>query len=182
MQFVPLTAAGLEALLTAGPAAVQAAARPDLAPGSAGEWRYGTGALACPPADVVTPADLDRWLGRAGPAAPLVLLATATATGLRRVCHVPADLAWFVGHFPGHPVLPGAVQIRWWIAWLAELAGSAVTVTALGQLKFRAPIGPGAVVEATVDVDVDAGADVATCRFRSAQGPHSEVRLHFRRG
>ena len=77
------------------------------------------------------------------------------AEGFETLCHVSDadsdhyelrvshDLVHFAGHFPGLPILPGVVLIDWTVR-LAAARNSAVRT--IDQLKFMAPVPPGAVV------------------------------------
>jgi len=55
---------------------------------------------------------------------------------------LPADLPCFAGHFPGRPMLPGALLLDWVIDALEGSSASAVASVA--QCKFLAPAEPGA--------------------------------------
>lgn len=72
---------------------------------------------------------------------------------------------YFVGHFPGHPILPGVLQVEA-IAQLAELAvwerldperKNDIYVKALNKIKFRRPNNPGD--RALIEVDVQSVSD-----------------------
>jgi 3-hydroxymyristoyl/3-hydroxydecanoyl-(acyl carrier protein) dehydratase len=95
------------------------------------------------------------------------------ADSLRQVVDIPADSPWFDGHFPGDPVLAGAVQIRWALAAAAELIGAPVEPTEFQQLKFKNVIRPGDRV--TLDVARVGGG--VTFRYSSARGEHSSARI-----
>ena len=58
--------------------------------------------------------------------------------------HIPADLEYFDGHFPGAPVLPGAVQLDWCVRLGRERLSLPGEFRALEQVKFLSPIGPEA--------------------------------------
>ena len=58
-----------------------------------------------------------------------------------------ADLQAFQGHFPGHPVLPGVVQVDWAIRFGTRAFGDLGGFRGIDQLKFQALIRPGDVVE-----------------------------------
>lgn len=74
---------------------------------------------------------------------------------------VPPDLAHFKGHFPGLPLLPGVVLIDWATRFAAKLAREdaahhawvSQAPTALQQVKFSAPVLPGARLELTLVLD-----------------------------
>lgn len=58
---------------------------------------------------------------------------------------VGADHPMLAGHFPGHPIVPGA----WLLAWIVALAnrrlteeGQARTVAGIKRVKFLRPIAP----------------------------------------
>jgi acyl-coenzyme A synthetase/AMP-(fatty) acid ligase/3-hydroxymyristoyl/3-hydroxydecanoyl-(acyl carrier protein) dehydratase len=61
---------------------------------------------------------------------------------LERSCQVPGDLGCFSGHFPGQPVVPGALQFDWVMDVAAELLDTPPHVVELESLKFPAPLGP----------------------------------------
>jgi 3-hydroxymyristoyl/3-hydroxydecanoyl-(acyl carrier protein) dehydratase len=57
--------------------------------------------------------------------------------------HVPEDLAYFEGHFPGLPLLPGVVQLHWAVRLAAEHLGQTCRGSRIDQLKFLAIVRPG---------------------------------------
>ena len=59
---------------------------------------------------------------------------------------VPSDLFYFEGHFPGHPILPGVVQIDWALRLARQHLPLPSSLTQDFQVKFRRPILPGAKV------------------------------------
>ena len=48
----------------------------------------------------------------------------------------------FAGHFPGHPIVPGACLVQIAQELLSEQLGQPVHFTAIRNLKFRQPITP----------------------------------------
>lgn len=48
----------------------------------------------------------------------------------------------FAGHFPGHPIVPGACLVQIAEDLLSEHLNRAVTFTAIHNLKFRQPVYP----------------------------------------
>jgi 3-hydroxymyristoyl/3-hydroxydecanoyl-(acyl carrier protein) dehydratase len=75
-------------------------------------------------------------------ALPEVLARDASDKRLVLELHVAPDCLWFQGHFPGHPILPGVVQIGW-AAWFgARWLGCDTPPRSLSRIKFRRPIGP----------------------------------------
>lgn len=74
----------------------------------------------------------------AGPRArlPDVIRIESQTDGVRVHLQVPSDLAWFAGHFPGRPVLPGIAQVGWAIAFAREHFGYAQDPLGLDRIKF----------------------------------------------
>lgn len=63
---------------------------------------------------------------------------------------VPATHPCFAGHFPGNPVVPGALLLTWLKQQIFERLG--LRVTGIKQIKFLAPVLPGQ--HLTVDLGV----------------------------
>lgn len=57
----------------------------------------------------------------------------------------------FAGHFPGHPIVPGACLIQIAEELLSEQQGKQVHFTAIRNLKFRQPITPDMQVVICID-------------------------------
>jgi hypothetical protein len=68
---------------------------------------------------------------------------------------VPPDLAQLEGHFPGHPVVAGVVQVGWVMAALEEELGAAPVLERLEALKFHEVLGPGARARLRLEWDAD---------------------------
>lgn len=60
---------------------------------------------------------------------------------------ITAGLAWFRGHFPGQPVLPGVIQLHWAAEVAAILFGLEGPPRQVKRLKFSNVIVPPRVVE-----------------------------------
>lgn len=61
--------------------------------------------------------------------------------------YLPPDLVYFPGHFPQAPVLPGAVQIAWALAFGAQRLGTPARCRIMEALKFQRLLRPGDRVE-----------------------------------
>ena len=87
------------------------------------------------------------------PKRPKIEILKQTANWFLLNCVVPADLLFFNGHFKGHPVLPGVVQIDWAIAFAEELLGVQNTFSEMRQLKFQNLILPDAAIKLSLSFD-----------------------------
>ncbi|MES2822091.1 MAG: hypothetical protein V4732_00720 [Pseudomonadota bacterium] len=54
---------------------------------------------------------------------------------------VPADHACYADHFPGNPLVPGALLLKWILATIENKYQCKVTL--LKSVKFLAPVKPG---------------------------------------
>ena len=75
----------------------------------------------------------------------------------------PADSPFLEGHFPGNPVVPGAMML----GYLADcLSGVGLAIDRVRRMKFRRPLPPGRAIEVKL-VERDGEASV---EFRDADG------------
>lgn len=91
---------------------------------------------------------------------------------------VPQDLEYLRGHFPGAPIVPGVVQVRWALLLARRylhVEGACVRIEAL---KFQSAMPPGA--RAIVALEVVEPARKLHFAFRWAQGRYSSGRLLLR--
>lgn len=67
--------------------------------------------------------------------------------------YIPPGLIYFPGHFPQAPVLPGAVQIAWALAFAAQRFGTPARCREMEALKFQRLLRPDDRVELTLRHD-----------------------------
>ncbi|HTB23024.1 MAG TPA: AMP-binding protein [bacterium] len=82
---------------------------------------------------------------------------------------LPASLRWFKGHFPGHPLLPGVVQLHWAVRAAREHLGVHGAFRGLRALKFMRPLRPGQRVTLSL-VLAQGGVEF---RYASEEGRHA---------
>lgn len=75
------------------------------------------------------------------------------ANGRAFELRVPHALAHFAGHFPGLPILPGVVQVDWAMRLAGEWLPDVRALASVEQLKFLAPVPPGALLELALTHD-----------------------------
>ena len=73
------------------------------------------------------------------------LLLSGTAERVVVAARFPGDSAWFSGHFPGNPIVPGVALI----ALVAEAViqrerdeGRSLAITGVHRVRFRLPVRP----------------------------------------
>ena len=88
-------------------------------------------------------ADIEALLLAPRPKAPEVLEQVETAGEWSLQLAVPADLAYFSGHFPKAPVLPGVVQVEWALQLGQQLLDLPGKFAGMEVLKFQQLVRPG---------------------------------------
>ena len=107
---------------------------------------------------------------------PKVLSLTEDELQIRMRLEVLSGLAWFGGHFPGQPVLPGVVQLHW-AAQVAQACFGFSTVPAeVKRLKFKNIVVPPQELELVI---CRFGADAVQFEFSHGETKHSEGCLIF---
>ena len=100
------------------------------------------------------PLHLLRTVFAQKPTEPDVLETAQTDDQVTLKLSIREDLIYFVGHFPGMPILPGVTQLHWATSYASSIFGTPETTSEISQLKFRKPILPGHIVKLELRFDV----------------------------
>ncbi len=68
---------------------------------------------------------------------------------------IPLDLIYFPGHFPQAPILPGAVQVAWALAFATTRLGTPLRCHVIEALKFQQLLRPGDRADLTLRHDLE---------------------------
>lgn len=88
---------------------------------------------------------------------------------------IPPDLAYFSGHFPGTPVLPGVVQVDWALLLGRSLFALPANFAGMEVLKFQQLVRPGDRIE--LSLRFEQARNKLYFAYRSASGPCSSGRI-----
>jgi len=115
-------------------------------------------------------ADVEALLLAARPKAPEVLEQSESDGEWSLQLSVPPDLAYFSGHFPKAPVLPGVVQVEWALNLGRQLLKLDGAFAGMEVLKFQQLVRPGDEIQLHLRFDAERGKlyfayrnDTATC-------------------
>lgn len=114
--------------------------------------------------------DVEALLLAARPKAPEVLEQSESDGEWSLQLSVPPDLAYFSGHFPKAPVLPGVVQVEWALNLGRQLLKLDGAFAGMEVLKFQQLVRPGDEIQLHLRFDAERGKlyfayrnDTATC-------------------
>ncbi|WP_433885900.1 AMP-binding protein [Pseudomonas vranovensis] len=102
-------------------------------------------------------AELEALLLAPRPKSPEVLSQAEVDGELQLQLAVSADLAYFNGHFPQTPVLPGVVQVDWALALGQQLLDRPRQFAGMEVLKFQQLVRPGDPLQLTLRFDAERG-------------------------
>lgn len=88
---------------------------------------------------------------------------------------VPPDLAYFSGHFPTVPILPGVVQVKWAMELGQRLLELPPKFAGMEVLKFQQLVRPGDRISLTLRFDAERGK--LYFAFRNGDAPCSSGRI-----
>jgi acyl-coenzyme A synthetase/AMP-(fatty) acid ligase/3-hydroxymyristoyl/3-hydroxydecanoyl-(acyl carrier protein) dehydratase len=115
-------------------------------------------------------ADVEALLIAPRPKAPEVLSQVETEGEWSLQLSVPPDLAYFSGHFPKAPVLPGVVQVEWALNLGRQLLNLNGPFAGMEVLKFQQLVRPGDEIQLHLRFDPERSKlyfayrnDTATC-------------------
>jgi len=90
---------------------------------------------------------------------------SSTPEGSRRFrVRIPEDSPFFAGHFPDDPVLPAVAQFALQVQLLEEVFGPRARLAGVRVVRFRAPVGPGDVLDVVLDGEGDGEVGVTAQR------------------
>jgi len=109
------------------------------------------------------------------PELPVVIASSDGHGSAELELSIQPDLACLRGHFPALPLVPGAAQLGWALAFAAEKLGLTPHCRALRAVKFERIIQPGH----RVFLHIERSRDSSILRFRyvSGSGRHSQGRI-----
>lgn len=102
-------------------------------------------------------AEVEALLMAARPKAPQVLEQVETDGQWSLQLLVPPDLAYFSGHFPTAPVLPGVVQVDWALSLGRQLMDLPPRFVGMEVLKFQQLMRPGDEIQLHLRFDRERG-------------------------
>ncbi|MEN5044966.1 AMP-binding protein [Pseudomonas koreensis] len=115
-------------------------------------------------------ADIEALLLAPRPKAPEMLEQVEADGEWSLQLSVPPDLAYFSGHFPKAPVLPGVVQVEWALKLGRQLLNLPGKFAGMEVLKFQQLVRPGDEIQLHLRFDPERGKlyfayrnDTATC-------------------
>jgi acyl-coenzyme A synthetase/AMP-(fatty) acid ligase/3-hydroxymyristoyl/3-hydroxydecanoyl-(acyl carrier protein) dehydratase len=115
-------------------------------------------------------AEVEALLLAPRPKAPEVLSQVETEGEWSLQLSVPPDLAYFSGHFPKAPVLPGVVQVEWALNLGRQLLNLGGAFAGMEVLKFQQLVRPGDEIQLHLRFDPERSKlyfayrnDTATC-------------------
>lgn len=106
---------------------------------------------------------------------PIVAEHRIRADGAEIELVVPHDLHFVRGHFPGAPVVPGVVQIKWAISLAQRYLAIGDGFTAMENVKFQHVMTPKARV--TLTLEYASAARKLYFSFASADARYSSGRI-----
>lgn len=90
---------------------------------------------------------------------------------------IPSGLAFFEGHFPGFPVLPGVVQIDWAVDLGRSLLAPDAAFDTMRRVKFMRPITGD--TEMTLALSATGGGNTLAFKYCDADHVYSSGQLLF---
>lgn len=104
---------------------------------------------------------------------PALTSESVTPDGLRWTFAAPGpESAFYGGHFPGHPILPGVVALGWMMAAAERFLGQEIDRAEVLNVKFQRVILPGATLELTITPH---GGERLRATLSSAAGQHASA-------
>lgn len=108
---------------------------------------------------------------------PEILSNDEIENGVRLRLKVPADLSYFVGHFPDHPVLPGVVQLRWVDALARQFKLISGEFVRIDKLKFMRIISKDYELQLDLTVPKE---NTLQFQYSSERGIHGSGKMIFK--
>lgn len=115
-------------------------------------WRF-VEQLPLNPQGKLPQTEVDRLLLLERTKLPLVLKQQQAADEWQLDLQIPVDLAFFSGHFPTAPVVPGVVQVDWAFNFAQALMAIPPRFCGMEVLKFQQLVRPGDVLQLTLSFD-----------------------------
>lgn len=108
---------------------------------------------------------------------PIQLDRETDSTTLLLRLRLPSELKYFDGHFDGHPILPGVVQLHWAIQFAQETFSFRPVLGRIDALKFFRVLSAGE--DVTLELRFEREKEKLHFRYSSEKHEHSAGRIQF---